>query len=124
MNRRQWLTIALPFAAGTAGLFASDREAVAALPNTPDQIRWSERISHLGGLYTIGGVIGAELLIGNTTDRPHLSQLGRLASEAVIDSMVVSYGVKNSHNAGAPAGKPRPGTILERKRFLPVRPCH
>jgi hypothetical protein len=94
MNRHQWLTIALPFAAGTAGLFASDKEAVTALPNTPDQIRWSERVSHLGGLYTLGGVIGAELLIGKTTDHPHLSQLGRLTSEAVIDSMVVSYGVK------------------------------
>jgi hypothetical protein len=94
MNRRQWLTIALPFAAATAGLVASDREAATALPNTPDQIRWSERVSHLGGLYTLGGVIGAELLIGKTTDHPHLSQLGRLTSEAVIDSMVVSYGVK------------------------------
>ena len=94
MNRRQWLTIALPLAVATAGLVASDREAATALPNTPDQIRWSERVSHLGGLYTLGGVIGAELLIGKTTDHPHLSQLGRLTSEAVIDSMVVSYGVK------------------------------
>jgi membrane-associated phospholipid phosphatase len=94
MNRRQWLGIALPLAAGTAALIATDKDATKWLPNTPDQIRWSNRVSRTGALYTLGAVTGGTLLVGKETGRPEVFHTGRVMSEALVDSIIVNYGVK------------------------------
>jgi hypothetical protein len=62
MDRKQWLTIALPLAAGTAALIATDEDAAKWLPNTADQVNWSNRVSNIGTIYTLGGIVTGTIL--------------------------------------------------------------
>jgi hypothetical protein len=94
MNSRQWLTIAAPFAGVTAGLIATDEKAMTLLPNTPDQILWCGRVSDLGALYSLGGFSAGILLTGKLTKKNWLFQVGQGSTEALIDSVIVSYSIK------------------------------
>jgi PAP2 superfamily len=94
MNRKQWLTIALPLAAGTAALIATDEQAAKWPPNTADQVRWSNRVSDIGTIYTLGGIVAGTILVGKKTDSPQVVNLGRSSAEALVDSIIVTYGLK------------------------------
>jgi hypothetical protein len=80
MNRRQWLTIALPLA-GTAALIATDEDAAKWLPNTPDQVKWCQRVSNFGAALHFGGVVAGTLLVGKKTNNPETFDLGRASDE-------------------------------------------
>ena len=94
MNRRQWLTIALPLAAGTAALIATDEDAAKWLPNTPDQVKWCQRVSNFGAAYTLGGVVAGTLLVGKKTNNPETFDLGRASTRALVHSVIVNYALK------------------------------
>jgi membrane-associated phospholipid phosphatase len=94
MNRRQWATIALPLAAGTAALIATDQDAANWLPNTPDQVKWSKRVSNIGAAYTLGGMVGGTLLVGWKSHDSQISDIGRSSARALVDSVIVSYALK------------------------------
>jgi hypothetical protein len=94
MNRRQWLTIALPLAAGTAALIATDEEAAKGLPNTEDQVKWSQRVSNFGAAYTLGGVVGGTMLVGWKAHNPEIFDLGRSSARALADSIIINYALK------------------------------
>jgi len=94
MNRRQYLTIALPLAAATAALIATDSETADWLPNTPDQVKWSQRFSNFGGVYTLGFITGGMLIGGKVVDKPHYFQIGRNSAEALVNAVITNYALK------------------------------
>ena len=94
MNRKQVFTIALPLAAVTAGLIATDSKTAQYLPNTSDQIMWSQRISNFGAFYTLGFVTGGALVGGKVINKPHYTRIGRLSAEALVTSILTNYALK------------------------------
>jgi membrane-associated phospholipid phosphatase len=94
MNRHQFFTIALPLTAATAGLIATDPEAMKLLPNTPDQIRWSKRFADFGAIYTLGFLTGGWLIGGKIINKPEISQVGRNSAEALVNAVLVNYALK------------------------------
>ncbi len=96
MDRQQALTRALPLAAGTAALLTMDRRISRGLPNTEDQLNWSRRISHAGGLYTLGAVTALPLIAGKLADKPGARSAGRSSIEALLAAITVNYALKYS----------------------------
>jgi membrane-associated phospholipid phosphatase len=94
MNKRQFTRIALPLAAGTAALIASDRDAAQLFPNTPDQVRYSRYVSNAGSAYVLVGATAAPLLIGKWAEKPGAVNVGRSGVEALADSAIVTYVLK------------------------------
>jgi hypothetical protein len=94
MDGGQAVNIALPFVAGTAGLMAVDRSAAKWLPNTPDQVKWSKRVSQLGALYTLGGAVGGLMLVGKKKDDSEIFNTGRQSARALINATIVNYSLK------------------------------
>jgi membrane-associated phospholipid phosphatase len=94
MNRHQLLTRALPLAAGTAALIAADRHITNALPNTPDQIRWSGYVSNAGAAYTLSAVVAAPLIAGSFDRKGAPLAIGRSSALALADAAVVSTALK------------------------------
>jgi membrane-associated phospholipid phosphatase len=111
MNRRQALTIALPLAAATAGLIATDSRTSKWLPNTPDQVNWSQRFSEFGAVYTLALVTGGPLVGGKIIDRPDYTQIGRNALEALANSMITNYALKGI------TGRERPNAVSGAGKF-------
>jgi membrane-associated phospholipid phosphatase len=94
MNRRQFFTIALPLAAATAGLIATDYETANFLRNTPDQMHWSQRFSEFGAIYTLSVVTGGPLIGGRIINRPDYARTGRNALEALTNAVITGYALK------------------------------
>jgi membrane-associated phospholipid phosphatase len=94
MTRRQFFTIALPLAAATAGLIATDERAARWLPNTPDQLKWSGRVSKVGAAYTLGGLAGGLILTGKFTRKAGVSRIGWISAEALANALLTSYAIK------------------------------
>lgn len=111
-GKRQWLTIVLPLAAGTAALIATDQRASDALPNTHDQIVWSNRIANVGLVSTLVGAAAVPIIAGATTHNSGLTWVGRDAAEAVADAYVVSLVMKY------PLGRQRPDDPGSRGHFF------
>jgi membrane-associated phospholipid phosphatase len=109
MNRREFFTIALPLAAATAGLIATDSTTSNWLSNSPEQIKWSQRFSSFGAIYTLGLVTGGPLIGGKITGRPNYTRIGRNATEALVNAIITGYALKaitgrERPNAGDEAG--------------------
>ena len=85
---------ALPLIAGTAALIATDKDAAKWLPNTPDQVKWSKRVSQIGAIYTLGGVVGGFMLVGKKKDEPEIFNTGRSSARALINAVIVNYSLK------------------------------
>ena len=94
MNRREFFAIVLPLTAATAALIATDERAGKWLPNTPDQIRWSGRVSTIGAVYTLGGLVGAGMIVGRAANKPNMLRMGRLSAEAFANVVIVGGAIK------------------------------
>ena len=94
MNKHQFTRIALPLAAGTAALIASDRDAAQLFPNTPDQVRYSGYVSHAGAAYALAGAVTVPMLIGKLAEKPGATSIGRSGAEALADGAIVTYVLK------------------------------
>jgi membrane-associated phospholipid phosphatase len=94
MNRREFFTIALPLAGATAGLIATDSRTSKWLSNSPDQVKWSQRFSRFGAVYTLGFVTGGPLIGGKIIGRPDYTRIGRNAAEALANAIITSYAIK------------------------------
>jgi hypothetical protein len=94
MNRRQWLSIALPLSAGTAALLATDERAMHWLPNSGDQVLWSRRTSDVGAFYVLGGMVGGTMLYDKLRGHSDWHKIGISASQALADSFIVSTALK------------------------------
>ena len=85
---------AIPLIVGTGALIAVDKDAAKWLPNTPDQVKWSKRVSQFGAAYTLGGVVSGMMLIGKKKDEPEIFNTGRSSARALVDALIVGYGLK------------------------------
>jgi membrane-associated phospholipid phosphatase len=94
MNRREFFTLALPLAGATAGLIATDSRTSKWLSNSPDQVKWSQRFSYFGSVYTLGFVTGGPLIGGKIIGRPDYTRIGRNAAEALVNAIITSYALK------------------------------
>jgi membrane-associated phospholipid phosphatase len=94
INRRKFFTVVLPLAAASAGLIATDERAARLLPNTQDQVRWSNRVSKAGAVYALGGLVGGAMIAGGVKHDPEVVKMGRMSAEAFIDSVLVNYAIK------------------------------
>jgi len=94
MKRRQWLTIALPLAAGAAALLATDERAMHMLPNTHDQTRWSGRASDIGSFAALGGMVGGSMLYSRLKGHSDWQKIGISTSQALADSFIVCTALK------------------------------
>lgn len=92
----------LPFAIISASLIASDRKTVGALPNTPDQTRWSGRVSQAGAWYSVAGIAGSTYLAGKFAGDDHARETGLLALEALGHTQVAVFAIKQVANRGRP----------------------
>ena len=94
MNRKQVFTIALPLTVATAGFLATDSETVRYLPNSRDQVRWSQRVASFGAVYTLGFITGGMLAGGKVIHKPRYTQVGRIAAEALVSSALSNFALK------------------------------
>ena len=95
MNDGHTATIAaIPLITGTAALIATDKDSAKWLPNTPDQVKWSKRVSQIGAIYTLGGVVGGLMLVGKKKDEPEIFTTGRLSARAFVNAVIVNYSLK------------------------------
>jgi hypothetical protein len=95
MNDGRKATIAaIPLIAGTGALMTIDKDAAKWLPNTPDQVKWSKRVSQIGAIYTLGGVVSGLMLVGKKKDEPEMFDTGRSSARAFINAAIVNYSLK------------------------------
>lgn len=92
MNKRQFVTKALPLAAGTAALIATDRDAARLMPNTRDQVHISRDVSHLGDPWTLAGLAAI----------PWLARKDHTPVEALADSGIVVLLLKSAFGRERP----------------------
>jgi membrane-associated phospholipid phosphatase len=92
----------IPFVVIAGTLIATDTRTGDALPNTPDQTRWSGRVSQMGAAYTLAGFSGATFLFGQAAKNDHARETGLLALEALAHAQVVVFGVKQLTNRSRP----------------------
>jgi membrane-associated phospholipid phosphatase len=96
MDRNQTVSRALPIVLGTASLLAVDRRLTRSLPNSPDQIRWGNRISHAGALYTLAAVTAVPLSAARSGRRPYAASVGRASIDALAAAAASNYALKFS----------------------------
>ncbi len=95
INRRQFFTVVVPLAAGTAGLIATDESAGKLLPNTPDQVHWCKTVGNAGAI-TLAGLAGGVAITGGARHNSDLRLMGRLSVEAFVNSFIVNYAMKGA----------------------------
>jgi membrane-associated phospholipid phosphatase len=91
--RRQDLKWIIPGAAGLAGLFAADSWISQQVPDRPDQINRSLKISDYS-VYSLIGAGGAAFIFGKLTKNEHMRETGFLSAEAAINATAVTYAFK------------------------------
>ena len=92
----------IPFAIITGALIATDQKTGDLLPNTPDQARWSGRVSQLGAWYTLAGVSGATFLTGQFAGNGHARETGWLALESLGHAQAAVFAIKQMANRARP----------------------
>lgn len=83
----------LPAAGATAGLIAADSWISQQIPNRPNQINRSLKISDYG-VYSLIGAGGGAFIVGHITHNDHMRETGLLAAEAAINATGVTYAFK------------------------------
>jgi len=83
----------LPLAGGTAGIIAADSWISRQVPNRPDQLNTSLKISNYS-MYSLIGAGGSAFLLGKISTNDHLRETGLLSAEAAINATAVSYALK------------------------------
>jgi len=99
----------IPFVLLSGALIATDKETAKLLPNTPDQTRWSGRVSQIGSGYSLAGIAGGTWLLGKVTRNAHAQETGWLALEALAHTEVVVFAFKQMTNRRRPIPNESPG---------------
>jgi membrane-associated phospholipid phosphatase len=105
----KWLA---PLGAATAGLIATDRRTSAFVSRNGSLPAVSRGFSQGGSFYATGGVAAGLYLIGGGTNNRRMRETGLLAGEALIDSGIVTQGLKFATQ------RPRPNNNGGRGRFF------
>ncbi len=99
---------AVPLALGTAGLIATDRRTGDEMAKFHRQLNASRIVSYAGSTYGAGGVAAGFYLVGRVTHNERARETGLLASEALIDSIIVGSVLKEITQRARPrAGRER-----------------
>lgn len=107
------MTYALPFAAVTGALIATDRKTNDLLPNSRDQVVWSGRVSQFGASYSLVGVVGATYLVGKLTHSLRAQETGLLALEALGHTQIATLAFKKATSRERPLDHDRRGEFWE-----------
>jgi membrane-associated phospholipid phosphatase len=89
IRRSDWSWLA-PTVAATGVLIATDKRTSAWVGRSGSLPTFSRDISWNGGVYAAAGVSAGMWAIGHATGRDHLAETGRLASEALVNSQIVT----------------------------------
>jgi membrane-associated phospholipid phosphatase len=102
-----WL---IPAGGIAAGLFATDRDAMRKLSNSPGRLNGSRTFSNVGAVSLVGAA-GGLYLWGNLSQDDHRRETGLLSGEALVNSLVVTSALKFA------MGRNRPLEDNSRGRF-------
>jgi hypothetical protein len=94
----EWL---IPAAGATATLFASDSWISKQVPDRPNQLNQSLRISDYT-FYSMVAAGGGAFIFGKFSNNDHLREAGLLAGEAAINATAVTYTLKMSTQRARP----------------------
>lgn len=92
------------FAGVTAGLLATDHRTTPRLRNNAAQLRWGGRVSYLGAPYTLLPMVAGFYTYGAAVDDPKARETAILGAQALVNSLVVSYALKNVTRRTRPNG--------------------
>ncbi len=86
----------LPFTLVTGALIATDRHTAELLPNTPDQSKWSLRVSQIGAPYTLAGICVGTYFISKATHNKKAREASFLGAEAVVHTLLITEILKSA----------------------------
>ncbi len=92
----------IPFLVLSTAFLATDRRTADLLPNTPDQTKWSGRLSQVGASYTLAGISGSAYLLGRLGGNGHVKEAGWLGLQAIAHTQVFVFGIKQTTNRERP----------------------
>lgn len=92
----------IPFLLLSAAALATDRRTADLLPNTPDQTKWSGRVSQMGASYTLAGITGASYLLGRLGGSEHLKETGWVGLQAIAHTQIFVFAIKQATNRERP----------------------
>jgi hypothetical protein len=105
----RWL---VPFGGMTAAFIAGDSWLSKQVPDKPDQLDRSLKISDYT-TYALIGAGGGAFLLGHMTHNDHLSETGLLAGEAAINSTAITYLLKTATQRPRPLQDNGNGTFFQ-----------
>src|SRR4029077_7633528 len=111
----EWL---LPLGVATGGMLATDTEYSKHLSNSSSRLKNSNDFSNYG-VGALAGVGGAFYSWGQLTHDEHRSETGLLAGEAALDSLGLTYGLKNAFGRERPVVNRYHGDFWQRGDSFP-----
>ena len=102
----------LPVAAGVGALFASDHWISQQVPDKPNQLKRSLKISDYAA-YSMVGAAGGAYLWGHLTKNDRLGETGFLAGEAAVNALAVNALLKASTQRPRPYQTDGKGTFFQ-----------
>jgi hypothetical protein len=110
--RKKDLRWIVPFGGMTAAFIASDSWLSKQVPDKPNQLDRSLKISDYS-TYALIGAGGGAFLLGHMTHNDHMSETGLLAGEAAINSTAVTYLFKTATQRPRPQQGNGNGTFFQ-----------
>ena len=110
--RKKDLRWIVPFGGITAGFIASDSWLSKQVPDKPNQLSRSLKISNYS-TYALIGAGGGAFLLGHLTHNDHMSETGLLAGEAAINSTAATYMFKTVTQRPRPQQDNGTGTFFQ-----------
>lgn len=104
----EWL---VPVAAVSSGLFLTDESLNHSIPNNPARLHRFDQVRN-GGVAALGAASAGFYLVSLKTHDPHQRETGLLAGEAILNSLIVTQGLKYV------AGRERPDEAAGQGRFF------
>src|SRR5207302_7463537 len=99
--RKRDLEWILPLVGGTAGIIAADSWISRQVPNRPNQLNTSLKISNYS-MYSLIAAGGGAFLLGKVSTNDHLRETGLLSAEAAINATAITYAFKFATQRGRP----------------------
>ena len=116
--RKKDLKWILPLTGAAAVLIASDSWISKQVPNRPDQLNRSLKVSDYS-LYSLIGAGGGAFILGKLSNNDHMSETGLLAAEAAINATAVAYALKMSTQRERPNYATGTGSFFDGGQSFP-----
>jgi membrane-associated phospholipid phosphatase len=103
----------IPFLLISGATLATDPWTADLLPNTPEQTKWSGRVSQLGAAYTLAGISGGTYLLGRVRGHEHFKETGWLGLQAIAHTQIFVFAIKQATNRERPLTHDGHGSFWE-----------